>query len=53
MNGYRISNVTHLSCHMGTASCTPELRALVERPAVKYGLPVGAGGARRAELAAA
>ena len=23
-----LPNVTHLSCHMGTASCTPELRAI-------------------------
>lgn len=44
----RIANVTHLSCHMGTASSTPELKALVERLAVEYGLPVGAEGAGRA-----
>ena len=44
----RLPNVTHLSCHMGTASCTPELRALVEKLAVKYRLPVGAEGAGRA-----
>lgn len=44
----RIRNVTHLSCHMGTASCTPQLRALVERLAREYKLPVGAPGAKRA-----
>jgi predicted glycoside hydrolase/deacetylase ChbG (UPF0249 family) len=44
----KIPNVTHLSCHMGTASCTPELKALVEKLAVEYRLPVGAEGARRA-----
>ncbi len=44
----RIPNVTHLSCHMGTASCTPELKALVEKLAVEYRLPVGAEGAGRA-----
>ena len=44
----KIANVSHLSCHMGTASCTPELRALVEKLAVEYGLPLGAGGAGRA-----
>ena len=44
----RIPNVTHLSCHMGTASCTPELRGLVEKLAVEYRLSVGAEGAGRA-----
>ncbi len=44
----RIPNVTHLSCHMGTASCTPELKALVEKLAVEYRLPLGAEGAGRA-----
>jgi hypothetical protein len=36
----KIENVTHLSCHMGTATCTPELRALVERLAAEYKLPL-------------
>jgi predicted glycoside hydrolase/deacetylase ChbG (UPF0249 family) len=44
----KIPNVTHLSCHMGTATCTPELKALVENLAVEYRLPVGAEGAGRA-----
>jgi predicted glycoside hydrolase/deacetylase ChbG (UPF0249 family) len=44
----KISNVTHLSCHMGTASSTPELRALVEKLAAEYRLPLGAEGAGRA-----
>jgi chitin disaccharide deacetylase len=33
-----IANVTHVSAHMGTAVCTPELRALVERLCAEYGL---------------
>jgi predicted glycoside hydrolase/deacetylase ChbG (UPF0249 family) len=44
----QIDNVTHLSCHMGTATCTPELRALVERLAAEYHLPLDAPGAKRA-----
>jgi len=44
----RLPNVTHLSCHMGTASATPELRTLVEKLAVEYRLPLGAEGAQRA-----
>jgi predicted glycoside hydrolase/deacetylase ChbG (UPF0249 family) len=44
----RLHNVTHLSCHMGTASATAELRALVERLAVEYRLPLGVDGAQRA-----
>lgn len=44
----RIANVTHLSCHMGTASATPELRALVEQLAAEYKLPLGAGDAQGA-----
>jgi predicted glycoside hydrolase/deacetylase ChbG (UPF0249 family) len=43
----RIANVTHLSCHMGTAAATPELRALVERLAAEYRLPLDAPGAKR------
>lgn len=35
-----ISNVTHLSAHMGTAVSTPELRSLVDRLATAYGLPI-------------
>jgi chitin disaccharide deacetylase len=33
-----IAQVTHVSAHMGTAVCTPELRALVERLCAEYGL---------------
>ena len=44
----KIPAVTHLSCHMGTASATPELRALVERLATEYRLPLDARGAKRA-----
>ena len=44
----RIANVTHLSCHMGTASATPELRALVERLAAEYKLPLRPGDAKGA-----
>jgi predicted glycoside hydrolase/deacetylase ChbG (UPF0249 family) len=43
----KIENVTHLSCHMGTATCTPELRALVERLAAEYKLPLDAPDAKR------
>ncbi len=41
-----LPNVTHLSCHMGTATCTPELKALVEKLSDEYQLPLSAGGAR-------
>ncbi len=43
----RIPSLTHLSCHMGTATATPKLRALVEKLAAEYRLPLGAQGARR------
>lgn len=33
-----IAQVTHVSAHMGTAVCTPQLKALVERLCVEYGL---------------
>jgi chitin disaccharide deacetylase len=33
-----IGKVTHVSAHMGTAVCTPELRAMVERLCAEYGL---------------
>jgi hypothetical protein len=33
-----IANVSHVSAHMGTAVCTPELRALVVRLCAEYGL---------------
>ena len=44
----KIPQVSHLSCHMGTPSATPELRALVERLSQEYQLPLGAPGAKRA-----
>jgi hypothetical protein len=44
----KIPQVSHLTCHMGTASATPELRALVEKLAKEYQLPLGAPGAKRA-----
>lgn len=44
----KLPNVTHLSCHMGTASATPKLRALVERLADEYHLPLGVEGTQRA-----
>ncbi len=43
----KIENVTHLSCHMGTATCTPELRALVEQLAAEYKLPFDVPDAQR------
>jgi predicted glycoside hydrolase/deacetylase ChbG (UPF0249 family) len=33
-----IAKVTHVSAHMGTAVCTPQLKALVERLCAEYGL---------------
>jgi predicted glycoside hydrolase/deacetylase ChbG (UPF0249 family) len=45
----KIPNVTHLSCHMYTATATPELRALVEELAAEYRLPLEAQEAKRAE----
>ena len=35
-----LPNVTHLSAHMGTATSTPELRALTDRLAKEYHLPI-------------
>jgi len=42
----KLPNVTHLSCHMGTASCTPQLRALVGKLVEEYQLPLGSAGAK-------
>ena len=42
----KLPNVTHLSCHMGTASCTPELSALVAKLADEYELPLRVPNAR-------
>lgn len=41
-----IANVSHLSCHMGTARSTPQLRALVKRLCEEYKLPVDTPGAK-------
>ncbi len=43
----RIENVSHLSCHMGTATSSPELKALVNRLSEEYALPLDAPGAKR------
>jgi hypothetical protein len=34
----RIANVTHVTAHMGTATCRPELKGLMSRLAIEYGL---------------
>ena len=44
----KIKNVTHLSSHMGAPSCTPELKAVVEKLSKEYNLPIGVPGAKRA-----
>lgn len=44
----KLPNVTHLSCHMGTASATPELRTVAEKRADEYRLPLGVERAQRA-----
>lgn len=43
----RIKNVSHLSSHMGTPTCTKELRALVERLAEEYKLPLNVPDTKR------
>ena len=43
-----LPNVTHLSAHMGTATSTPELEALVEHLAQEYSLPLDPPGLKRA-----
>lgn len=37
----KIKNVTHLSAHMGTATCRPDLKKLVKQLAKEYGLYSG------------
>ncbi len=37
----KIKNVTHLSAHMGTATCRPDLKKLVTQLAKEYGLHSG------------
>ena len=41
-----LPNVTHLTCHMGTATSTPALRSVVEKLAAEYKLPLGVPDAR-------
>ena len=41
-----VDNISHLSCHMGTATATPELKALVEKLSGEYKLPLGTPGAK-------
>lgn len=43
----KIPQVSHLSCHMGTATSTPQLRALVQKLSQEYKLPLGVPGAKR------
>ncbi len=43
-----IPQVSHLSAHMGTAVATPELRAVTEKLAREYGLPLEGAGIRHA-----
>jgi len=43
-----IPQTSHLSVHMGTATATPELRAIVERLSKEFGLPVEAPGVKHA-----
>ena len=42
----KIPQVSHLSAHMGTATCTPELRKLVEKLAKEYELPIATPGVK-------
>ncbi len=44
----KIGQVSHLSAHMGTATCMPPLRKLVEKLSKEYKLPIGAPGAKYA-----
>lgn len=43
-----LPRVTHLSAHMGTATCTPELKQIVMKLAAEYRLPLEAPGVRYA-----
>lgn len=47
-----IPQVSHLSSHMGTPTCTPELRSLVQRLSKEYKLPIDTPGARHFRWAA-
>ena len=44
----KIANVSHLSCHMGTPTATPELKAIVEKLSREYRLPLDLPGAKPA-----
>lgn len=44
-----IPQVSHLSSHMGTPTCKPELKALVEKLAKEYGLPLESSKLKYAE----
>ncbi len=43
-----LPTVTHLSCHMGTATSSPELRRVVARLSDEYRLPLDVPGAKNA-----
>lgn len=43
-----LPKVTHMSAHMGTATSSPELKALVDRLAKDYQLPISIPGLKRA-----
>jgi predicted glycoside hydrolase/deacetylase ChbG (UPF0249 family) len=47
-----IPQVSHLSNHMGTVTCTPELRTLVAKLAAEYKLPIETPGAKYLRWAA-
>lgn len=47
-----IPQVSHLSSHMGTPTCTPQLRALVAKLAKEYKLPIETPGAQYLRWAA-
>ncbi|MBP7050253.1 MAG: polysaccharide deacetylase family protein [Phycisphaerae bacterium] len=47
-----IPQVSHLSSHMGTPTCTPELRALVAKLAAEYKLPIETPGVKYLRWAA-
>ncbi len=44
----KIPHVSHITNHMGTATCTPELKALVNRLSKEYQLPLSAPGLQSA-----
>lgn len=44
-----IPQVSHLSSHMGTPTCTPKLKAMVEKLAKEYGLPLESSKVKYAE----